>query len=99
MDAVERVLRGDTAGHLGRMGRRVELTLARLRSADAEMDVEERERLLHDCADAVWHYFVQREACGLRNHDHAIVVFDIPRAVLARVGGAPPTRRREATRG
>ena len=42
MDAVERVLRGETAGNLGR-------------------------------------------------HDHAIEVYGIPREVLVRVGGAPPS--------
>ena len=50
-----------------------------------------RETLLWECARAVWLYFVQREACGLRSHDHPIEVYGIPREVLVRVGGAPPS--------
>ena len=90
MDAVERVLRGDTAGILGRLGRRVELALERLRAHDHANDPAGRESLLWDAARAVWLYFVQREVCGLRSHDDAIEVYGIPREVLVRVGGAPP---------
>ncbi|WP_348630558.1 DUF6665 family protein, partial [Mesorhizobium sp. M7A.F.Ca.CA.004.02.1.1] len=31
-------------------------------------------------------YFIQRELCGLRKHDAVIREYNIPRAVLARLG-------------
>ncbi|WP_348639918.1 DUF6665 family protein, partial [Mesorhizobium sp. M7A.F.Ca.US.001.04.1.1] len=31
-------------------------------------------------------YFIQRELCGLRKHDAVIREYNIPKAVLARLG-------------
>ena len=91
-------LRSESVHALGQLGREVETTLAALRAfdagggecADAPSSARERARALHACAHAVWRYFVQREALGLRSHDAAIAELGIPAAVLARVGASPP---------
>ena len=60
------------------------MALARLK---AHPDSEEgREALLKASAEAVHAYFIQRELCGLRRHDAIIREYEIPRAVLARLG-------------
>ena len=84
--ALRRALTAESAASLGRLGRAVEAALARLHTApdDARVDRE------YACAEAVWLYFVQREACGLTQHDRVIEVYAIPRAVLAKVGARRP---------
>jgi hypothetical protein len=72
------------ASSLGRAGRRVEETLARLAAAEAGDPM--RPDLLADAADAVYWYFIQRELCGLRRHADVIREYAIPKAVLARLG-------------
>lgn len=85
--ALERALKGQSAANLGRLGRAVHAALSNLLAArDAERETRE-----YACADAVWHYFVQREACGLTNHDQVIETYAIPRSVLAKVGARRPS--------
>lgn len=87
--ALKRVLAGESAANLGRLGRAVERALARLRDAPDSA----REDAEYACAEAVWHYFVQREACGLARHDSAIETYGIPAAVLVKVGARRPPPR------
>lgn len=89
LSGVERELKGEQAVSLGRYGREVERTLAALQGADAP-DPETRLRLVQDCAEAVWRYFIQREALGLHNHDLVVKHYAIPGEVLARVGSGRP---------
>ena len=88
--ALQRELKGESAAALGRLGRAVETALGRLRALEPGGDPARRTALLYECGDAVWRYFVQREACGLRNHLPAIEAYGIPREVLAKVGASPP---------
>ena len=82
-DALGHEILAEKAAALGRAGQKVEETLARLRgSADEQL----RPRLLKEAAEAVHGYFIQRELCGLRKHDGVIREYDIPRAVLVRLG-------------
>jgi hypothetical protein len=74
----------EKAAGLGRTGAQAELCLARLR--DHQGTDAERERLLKAAADAVYAWFIQRELCGFRRHDAVIRQYDIPKAVLARLG-------------
>lgn len=74
----------EEASALGRAGRRVEETLARL----AEAGPDDRETRLRDAAEAVQDFFILREMRGFRRHDDAVAVYRIPRAVLARLGAA-----------
>jgi hypothetical protein len=80
--ALKRALAGEAAANLGRLGRAVERALTRLREASNAAH-EEAE---YGCAEAVWMYFVQREACGLTRHDAVIEAYGIPASVLAKVG-------------
>ncbi len=81
-DVLGHEILAEKAASLGRAGERVEAALARLR----EDESGECALLLKAAAEAVHAYFIQRELCGLRRHDAAIREYDIPRAVLARLG-------------
>ena len=86
--ALQRAIAGESAANLGRLGRSVERALTRLRTApDAE-----REDAEYACAEAVWLYFVQREACGLVRHDAVVEAYAIPAPVLAKVGARRPSK-------
>jgi hypothetical protein len=73
----------ERAAALGRAGRKVEVALQGLR---AGQDGPDREALTKEAAAAVWAFFVQREACGFRDQRGVIAHYDIPRAVLVRLG-------------
>lgn len=85
--ALKRALAGETAANLGRLGRAVERALTRLREASHAA----REEAEYGCAEAVWMYFVQREACGLARHDAVVEAYGIPASVLAKVGARRPS--------
>lgn len=89
LSGVERELKGEQAVSLGRYGREVERALEVLRSADAP-DPDTRRQRVQEAAEAVWRYFIQREALGLSNHDLVIEHYAIPGEVLARVGSTAP---------
>ena len=75
----------ERAHALGRAGRGVEAALARLNDP-AAVEAEGREALLKAAAYEVWKFFIQREACGIRDHRPVIDHFGIPKAVLVRLG-------------
>src|SRR5689334_15123207 len=83
-DILGHEMRAEQASSLGHAGRKVEATLAALRSFDGEPAL--RDGLVADAADAVWAFFIQRELMGLRNTAQAIRDYAIPREVLARLG-------------
>ncbi|ESZ46768.1 hypothetical protein NKH34_03345 [Mesorhizobium sp. M1148] len=85
-DALGHEILAEKAAALGRAGQRVEETLAKLRQNNG--DEEQRPRLLKEAAAAVHAYFIQRELCGLRRHESVIREYDIPRAVLVRLGAS-----------
>ncbi|TIV75390.1 MAG: hypothetical protein E5V93_14080 [Mesorhizobium sp.] len=85
LDLLGHEILAEKAAALGRAGQRVEETLARLRDGG---ESEHRNRLLKEAAAAVHAYFIQRELCGLRKHDAVIREYDIPRAVLVRLGAS-----------
>lgn len=89
LSGIERDLQGEQAASLGRYGREVERALAALR-ATGDIDPDARAELVQDAAKAVWRYFIQREAVGLRNHDLVVQHYAIPGEVLARVGSGRP---------
>ena len=80
--ALQRALMAESAANLGRLGRALEVALTRLRNASPA----NHEELEYACAEAVWFYFIQREACGLNDHAHAIDAYSIPPSVMAKVG-------------
>jgi acetyl-CoA carboxylase beta subunit len=85
-DALGHEILAEKAAALGRAGQRVEETLTKLRQNND--DKEQRSRLLKEAAVAVHAYFIQRELCGLRRHESVIREYDIPRAVLVRLGAS-----------
>ena len=87
--ALQRALAAEAAANLGRLGRAVERAMARL-TATADLPDTAKEDAEYACAEAVWLYFVQREACGLVRHDSVIESYAIPPSVLAKVGARRP---------
>lgn len=85
LDLLGHEILAEKAAALGRAGQRVEEALAKLRENGEGGD---RNRLLKEAAEAVHAYFIQRELCGLRKHDAVIREYDIPRAVLVRLGAS-----------
>lgn len=83
--ALEAEILAERASSLGAMGRAVERSLSAWRDCPAD-DTAQRETLLNDAARAVWHYFIQREVCGMRDHADAIETYKIPPVVLMRLG-------------
>ncbi|RVD59786.1 hypothetical protein EN828_07610 [Mesorhizobium sp. M2D.F.Ca.ET.185.01.1.1] len=85
LDLLGHEILAEKAAALGRAGERVEQTLRKLREGG---EGPHRARLLKEAAAAVHAYFIQRELCGLRRHDAVIREYDIPRAVLVRLGAS-----------
>ncbi|RWL93934.1 MAG: hypothetical protein EOR68_23050 [Mesorhizobium sp.] len=85
LDLLGHEILAEKAAALGRAGQRVEETLTRLRESG---EGEHRNRMLKEAAAAVHAYFIQRELCGLRKHDVVIREYNIPRAVLVRLGAS-----------
>jgi hypothetical protein len=91
---IEAEIAAEKASSLGHHGRLVEKAIAALKTFDATTrDAAERRLLVADAAREVWAFFVQREACGMRNHRDAIQIYGIPPDVLARLGAIEPKRR------
>jgi hypothetical protein len=78
---------------LGRLGGAVESALARLADVMTHGTTAQQVDAQYDAAAAVWVYFVQREAMGLRQHTPVIEMYRIPASVLAKVGAARPAPR------
>ena len=87
-DLLKAELAGGSASSLGHHGRQVETAMAAVRAFDAEAKgtKEERIALLRKAAKAVWHYFVQRELCGMRDHRWVIKDYGITDEVMVRLG-------------
>jgi hypothetical protein len=98
--SLELEIASEKAAALGRAGERVEEAIAALGAFDAgaagqgghgqgaKAASETRDHLVAAAAEAVWAYFVQREAMGFLQHDDAIATYRIPPEVLARIGGS-----------
>jgi len=80
---LETEVAAEKAVALGRAGRAIERALKQL--DDPDIDDNREERLLR-AAQAVQAYFLQRELNGLRDQREIINAFNIPRAVLNRIG-------------
>lgn len=100
LSALEHELLQEKVATLSRLGRRLERALARLaacEAADGPLRNEpgsEREALLAEAGEALWHFVIQREAMGLRNTEQVLRAYGVPKAVRLRMGAAPPGRHR-----
>jgi hypothetical protein len=88
----------EKASALGRLGRALEATLAalaefdagNLREASAAEGSQLRTSLVAEASVALWHFVVQREACGLRDIRYVLRDYRVPSEVAARMGASPP---------
>jgi hypothetical protein len=97
----------EKASALGRLGRALEASLAALAAFDAGHSQASsaaecrqlRASLVAKASLALWHFVVQREACGLRDLRHVLRDYRVPHEVSARMGAIaaewPPMRRRK----
>src|SRR5580704_8061100 len=85
----------EKAAALGRLGRALETSLAALAAFDAlhpggtERAIEARHKraaLVGAAGTALWHFVVQREACGLREGPEVFRLYGVPGEVVARMG-------------
>jgi hypothetical protein len=94
----------EKAAALGRIGRALEAALSALAEFDAAhprdgtpmLDAEDRRRratLVAQAGTALWHFVVQREACGLRDFRQVMRDYRVPPEVAARMGAMPAKTR------
>jgi hypothetical protein len=109
IDLLEDEFAQEKASALGRMGRALEAALAALAAFDAgerhETPAVERGELraamVTEASVALWHFVVQREACGLRDLRYVLRDYRVPAEVAARMGalsGELPRPRRPLRR-
>ena len=87
----------ERASALGRQGRALEVALVALleveaRRPDSERPAEQRalrRALIERASIALWHFIVQREACGLRDMRSVLRDYGVPSEVVARMGVFP----------
>ncbi|MBR0842382.1 hypothetical protein JQ607_19465 [Bradyrhizobium liaoningense] len=87
----------EQASALGRMGRTLEQSLARLREFDAAHEragtpastQPARRKLVAEAGQALWMFVVQREATGLRDSRHIMRTYNVPGEVQRCMGLAP----------
>ena len=79
-EVLEAELMGEQAFALGVAAKKMERALDEFSKSNGDP------RRTQMTADAVQAFFIQREMVGLDNHDYVIEFYNIPSAVLARVG-------------
>jgi Family of unknown function (DUF6665) len=104
-DLLEHEFAQEKASALGRLGRALEAEIARLarfdaehpRDASSDESRQMRALLVAEASVALWHFVVQREACGLRDMRHVLRDYRVPPEVAARMGVLPdpPVGRRK----
>ena len=96
-DLLENEFAQEKASALGRLGRALEAKLAALAQFDASQGREApsaeqrqfRASLVAEASSALWHFAVQREACGLRDMGYVLRDYGVPSEVAARMGALP----------
>lgn len=82
VDVLEYEILQEKASTLGRLTRRFEEALA------AHGAAPDDEALLDAAGEALWHFVIQRELCGLRNTEAVLRENRVPPAVRLRMGVA-----------
>ena len=67
-----------------------EFDAGNLREASAAEDRQLPASLVAEASVALWHFVVQREACGLRDIRYVLRDYRVPPEVAARMGALPP---------
>jgi len=91
-DPLEHEFAQEKASALGRLGRALEAALAALAEFDARHPRgpspaehrASRAALVAEASVALWHFVVQREACGLRDMGFVLRDYHVPAEVAAR---------------
>jgi hypothetical protein len=93
IDVLQYEVMQEKAATLGRLSQRFERALGALRAFEAapcsHLDpcrAAERQALIDEAGDALWHFVVQREACGLRNTEMVLREYGVPAALRLRMG-------------
>jgi len=90
MHSLEAEILGEQAAALGQSGRRVEKAIIAWENRD-KTDKQDIENRLEHAVDAVYSYFIQREAAGINTHDYPIKFYRISAPILARLGTIKPS--------
>jgi hypothetical protein len=97
-DVLADEFRQEHAAALGRLGRALEARLAAVAQFDADNHSpaastaegrQLRASLVAEASVALWHFVVQREACGLRDLRYVLRDYRVPHEVAARMGVMP----------
>lgn len=95
VDALDYEIAQEMAGTLGRHGRALERALRSLAEFDTALPSgttmtmrpsDERLKLVAEASRALWHFVVQREACGLRDGRQVLRDYAVPPEVRDRMG-------------
>lgn len=105
VDVLDYEIAQEQAAALGRMGRALEVALAKLREFDATpprpgapVSAQQARRILvTEAGYALWMFVVQREACGLRDSRTVMREYDVPNEVQQCMGAVPATSMTSAT--
>jgi hypothetical protein len=98
---LEHELSQEKASALGRLGRALESSLAAIATFDAAQphDVapctesrRQRAALVREASVVLWHFVIQREACGFRDLRYVLQHYRVPPEVAALMGALPPAR-------
>jgi hypothetical protein len=87
-DALDYEVAQEQAAALGRAGRALEKALAALREHDRNDQTADaaRRELVAQAGDALWHFIIQRECCGLRDSRVVMRDYRVPQDVQNRMG-------------
>jgi len=100
----------EQAAALGRLGRALEAALAALSNYDraqaepgddaarTRSGAPTRAKLVQDASHALWHFIIQREACGLRDWRLIVREYHVPAEVQNRMGVFDGGRPRNSSR-
>jgi hypothetical protein len=95
VDALDYEIAQEMAGTLGRLGRALERSLRTLAEFDTAWPSgttmtarahDERQKFVAEASRALWHFVVQREACGLRDGRQVLRDYAVPPEVRDRMG-------------
>ena len=98
-DVLQHEIREEQAATIGRLARDLQAALDALDSFDrqassgtmaADRRGRQRARLVDAAADALWHFVVQRECCGLRATEQLLKDYAVPAEVRAKMGAVRP---------
>ncbi|MBO6757465.1 MAG: hypothetical protein JJ902_14130 [Roseibium sp.] len=83
--ALEHDILNEKVATLSRLNRKLEQALAQIPGGDPAADDDGQARLrkqrIAEAGEAVWHVMIQRELCGLHQHEKFFIQMNVPRTV------------------